>query len=273
MTGVVADDFEDAINVYEEVRMSVPAKNIVITQGGPVEAVPVASESAAIISMIERAARDPAVDVDKLRQLMEMRAQTETREAERAFDAAMTAAQTEMRPVAADSNNPQTRSRYASYPALDRAMRPIYTRNGFGLSFNTGEGAPENFVRVICDVSHARGHKRRYQIDMPADGKGAKGGDVMTKTHATGSAVSYGMRYLLKMIFNISVGDDDGNQASDTGEVISPAQAHELANLIQKAGVPISKFLTAYRIESVSDLRASLFNEAKARLVKAGQSK
>lgn len=47
---------------------------------------------------------------------------------------------------------------------------------------------------------------------MPADGKGAKGGDVMTKTHAAGSAMSYGQRYLLKMIFNLAVGDDDDGQ-------------------------------------------------------------
>jgi hypothetical protein len=50
---------------------------------------------------------------------------------------------------------------------------------------------------------------------MPADGKGAKGGDVMTRTHAAGSAFSYGQRYLLKLIFNIATGeDDDGNAAS-----------------------------------------------------------
>jgi hypothetical protein len=63
---------------------------------------------------------------------------------------------------------------------------------------------------------HLGGHVKPYQVDMPADGKGAKGGDVMTKTHATGSALSYGMRYLLKLIFNVAVGedDDDGNHAS-----------------------------------------------------------
>jgi hypothetical protein len=51
---------------------------------------------------------------------------------------------------------------------------------------------------------------------MPVDGKGAKGNDVMTKTHAFGSGASYGMRYLLKMIFNVAVGedDDDGNGAA-----------------------------------------------------------
>jgi len=36
----------------------------------------------------------------------------------------------------------------------------------------------------------------------------------MTKTHAAGSGMSYGQRYLLKMIFNIAFSDDDGNKAS-----------------------------------------------------------
>lgn len=66
-------------------------------------------------------------------------------------------------------------------------------------------------VRVLCYVAHAQGHSRTYHIDMPADGKGAKGGDVMTKTHAVGAGASYGMRYLLKMIFNVAVGEDDAD--------------------------------------------------------------
>jgi len=143
----------------------------------------------------------------------------EEREDERRcqFDAAMSAAQSEMQAVRADASNPQTRSKYASYAALDRALRPVYTKHGFALSFDTGESKVESCILVTCRVSHVGGHGRTHSIDMPADGKGAKGGDVMTKTHATGSAVSYGMRYLLKMIFNIAVGDDDGNSASGGG--------------------------------------------------------
>jgi hypothetical protein len=73
-------------------------------------------------------------------------------------------------------------------------------------------------------VTHRDGYAREYHIDMPADGKGAKGGDVMTKTHAVGSAVSYGMRYLLKMIFNVAVGedDDDGNTAEGRPQPKAP---------------------------------------------------
>src|SRR5258708_30880683 len=120
----------------------------------------------------------------------------------------MNGAQAELGPVAADASNPQTKSRYASYPALDRAIRPIYAKHGFSLSFDTGEDAAPDHVRVVCYVAHRTGHKRSYHVDMPADVKGAKGGDVMTKTHATGAAMSYGQRYLLKLIFNIAVGED-----------------------------------------------------------------
>ena len=171
----------------------------------------------ALVAFIERAVHDTAIDVEKLDRLMQMHERATARVARERFNAAMTAAQKQMRPIAADADNPQTKSRYASYNALDRALRPIYTNHGFGLSFNTGDGAPVGWVRVLCDVTHSGGHEKQYKIDMPADGKGAKGGDVMTLTHATGAAASYGSRYLLKMIFNVSVGEDDrdGNDPHD----------------------------------------------------------
>lgn len=184
--------------------------------GALTKAEPVALEPSGgdLVSMIERMACDPNVNVDKLQQLMLMHERVRANQSREAFNAAMSEAQKEMRPIATDANNPQTKSRYASYAALDRALRPIYTKHDFGLSFNTAEGAAPEWVRVVCDVTHAAGHEKRYHVDMPADGKGAKGGDVMTKTHAVGAAMSYGMRYLLKMIFNVAVGEDDrdGNE-------------------------------------------------------------
>jgi hypothetical protein len=97
-------------------------------------------------------------------------------------------------------------------PRSDRALRPIYTKHGFSLSFDTADGAPADHVRVVCRSRTATATSEPPHLDMPADGKGAKGGDVMTKTHAIGAAVTYGKRYLLGMIFNIAVGeDDDGN--------------------------------------------------------------
>jgi hypothetical protein len=163
-------------------------------------------------SLFERLARDPGVDPDKLERLMALWERTEAMRAESAFNVAMSKAQDELRPVSADAENPQTRSKYASYAALDRAVRPVYAKHGFALSFDTADSPLPEHIRVVCYVTQS-GCKRTYRVDMPSDGKGAKGGDVMTKTHAAGAALSYGQRYLLKLIFNIAVGEDrDGNK-------------------------------------------------------------
>jgi hypothetical protein len=169
------------------------------------------------LSPMERWARDPNIDVAKLERLYDLMDRERRSVAETAFNAAMSAAQAGIRPAVADDWNDQTRSAFASYEALDKVARPVYTAHGFGVSFDTAESPFELHVRLVCYATHSGGHAKTYHIDMPADGKGAKGGDVMTRTHATGSAVTYGMRYLLKMVFNIPIkdkGDDDGNGAT-----------------------------------------------------------
>jgi|GEM_PF-1713785 len=173
------------------------------------------SEVVAFVQMIERVARDSSIDIDRLDRLLVMRERENARRAEQAWKAAMSAAQAEMEPIRADATNDQTRSRYASHAALDGAIRPIYTGHGLGLTFDSGDAPSPEHVRIVCDVSHSPdGHSRRYHLDMPVDGKGARGGDVMTKTHAMGSGITYGKRYLLGMIFNLAVTkDDDGNAA------------------------------------------------------------
>jgi len=149
------------------------------------------------------------------------------------FNEAMQRAQMKMRRIGADATNTQTKSKYASYGKLDSVLRPIYSAEGFALSFNTADSPLPEHARILCDVSRG-GHTKHYQIDMPADGKGAKGGDVMTKTHATGAAVSYGMRYLLKMIFNVAVGedDDDGNGG---GKEMDLEEFDRIKSLIENA--------------------------------------
>lgn len=195
----------------------------------PPEALAVRTESATLTQAIIAAANDPTVNVEKMERLLSMHERIAARDAEQQFNAAMVAAQSGMGRVSADAVNPQTRSRYATYAQLDRTLRPVYTANGFSLSFNAGTDGPEGYVRVVCYVSHSAGHTRTYQCDMPADGKGAKGNDVMTKTHASGSAMSYGMRYLLKLIFNVAIGedDDDGNDAG--GESLIQQWASKVA--------------------------------------------
>lgn len=233
-------------------------------------AVPVApSESAAILSVIERAASNPAVDIDKLERLMQMRNDMAAREAERAFNLAMKGAQREMGVVGADATNPQTRSKYATYAKLDSVLRPIYTKHGFSLSFDEDDSPKTDHIRVVCYVSHEDGHTRTYRKDMPADGKGAKGGDVMTKTHAAGAAASYGARYLLKGIFNIAVGEEDrdGNvPETGTAGPISGDQLARLRKLIDAFDADEARFAAHMGVGALESLPAAKFAKAEAEL-------
>jgi hypothetical protein len=169
----------------------------------------------AVMTMIARAA--DAGQVDVVERLLAWRDKQIALGAERDFKDALAEAQEKMKPVCADAVNKHADNhRYASLAAMDEKVRGIYTAHGFGLTFDTEDIAKPDTVRLVCDVSHRNGHTRRYHLEMPADGTGPKGGAVMTRTHATGSAITYGRRYLLGMIFNLAVSradDDDGNAA------------------------------------------------------------
>jgi len=207
------------------------------------EIVPIREEAITPMGILQMAVKQgaPIDTIERLVKLQQEMAEFDAKQAERAakleYDQAMQRAQGKMRRIGVNATNSQTRSKYATYSKLDDATRPIYTDEGFSLSFNSGDEPTPEMVRVICDVSHSSGHTRSYHIDMPADGKGAKGGDVMTKTHATGSALSYGRRYLLLMIFNLSVGDtdDDGNAASGNEGTVELGQFARVMELIEAA--------------------------------------
>lgn len=205
--------------------------------------------NAGLMEVIARAASDPSVDIDKMERLIAMQERIQEREAERAFNIAMNAAQAEMRPIAANASNPQTRSRYATFDKLDRVLRPIYTAHGFSHSFDEGESPKPDHVRVLCYLSHIDGHTRTYHRDMPADGKGAKGGDVMTKTHAAGAAGSYGARYLLKGIWNVAVGEEDSD-GNDQRPSVPPAEYAKIVQLVEATNTNVKTMFKALGIRA-----------------------
>jgi len=174
--------------------------------------------------VIVRAAADPNFNIEKLERLVRIQEELDKREAERKFNEEMSAAQAEMQAVSADASNPVTRSRYASYAKLDHAIRPIYTRHRFSISFNTEPSGEPNRTRVVGLVANGA-YTRKHQVDIPYTTTGFRGGEMMTPTHAYTSSISYGERALLAMIFNIAVlRDDDGNRASGASARAPPSR-------------------------------------------------
>lgn len=217
----------------------------------------------AIISMIERAARDPNVDVDKMVRLFDMHKEAEARRAILSFNTSMKEAQKEMEPVARRARNTQTNSSYATFEDVAAVITPIYTKHGFSLSFGTADSPHPNHYRIICEISHEHGDVRTRFADIPIDIAGMKGNQNKTATHAFGSTMSYGRRYLTLLIFNVATRDDkDGNRPNESGELITPEQATTIRNALKFAGADERRFLARIKLEAVEDILASKFDKA-----------
>lgn len=216
-------------------------------------------------SLIEKLAQNPDVDVDKMRQIMDMQEHILDRNAEQAFNAAMVRAQSEMPIVPKDKKNVQTNSNYSAYETILKVCKPIYTKYGFSVLFYEGDAKRETEIRIMADVMHEQGHTKTLYVDVPLDNVGIKGTVNKTGTHAKGSSVSYGRSYLMKMIFNIPTGnDDDGNAAG--AKTITEAQVNILSAMITDNNLGETyktNLLKWLKVETFDDLPATDFPKAK----------
>lgn len=231
-------------------------KNAVTTE----QSMPVVQGNATtLLTAIAAAASNPAADIDKMERLFAMHEQMIKREAEMAFNAAFSRAQAKMPIVATNAVNSQTNSRYAKLAAIVEAISPIYTNEGFSVSFNNADSPIAGNIRVLAKLSHPAGHSRDYQIDMPPDDVGIKGTANKTKVHAAGSTNAYARRYLTLMIWNLTTEDDtDGNRSRVTPNAGAGDELdEETRDRIKALAIKVAKW---FETDSVGDAYAEIDN-------------
>jgi hypothetical protein len=182
------------------------------------------TEAQSLVQVIARAASDPTVDVAKMERLLAMHERITGLNAEKQFNEAMRAAQEEMPNVVRDAVNESTRSRYARLETVSKRMDPVIAKHGFSMSFGTADCPRPDRERITCVLSHVGGHSRTYQADVPLDMLGMKGQPNKTATHAFGSTMSYGRRYLKLMIFDVTLANEDTDAQGDVDDEAPPAE-------------------------------------------------
>lgn len=227
------------------------------------------SDAESFLRFIADAAGDASVDVSKMERLFEMRERMLTREAHLQFNASLKKAKEEMPAVLKNKYNEQTKSHYANLESVSDAMDPVITANGFSLTFGTAPTSLEGHYLVICTLTHDGGHEKTYEAPIPIDNAGIKGTANKTLTHAFGSTMSYGRRYLKMMIFDVKTTDDDGNgngARQPDSVFMSDEQIDELEALIKSTKTDKPKFLAYLKEETLEAMSAAKFNYAKQAL-------
>lgn len=214
-------------------------------------------ESAAVLSMIARAASDPSIDIDKMERLMQMQERAIQRQAQTAFDESMAALQPEL-PVVAERGDAAGRYTFAKWEDIQAAIKPILQKHGFALTFRTDTA---NGVIVTGILSHRAGHREETSITLPADPSGNK-----NAVQAIASAVQYGKRYTAGALLNLtSHGEDD--DAFSTGAVtISEEQEIFLRELADSVGADLPKFLAYMKVGSLSAIMSKDYAKAETAL-------
>ena len=237
---------------------------------------------APMISMIERIAMDPNIPLDRLEKMLDMKErmedrarEDEERQAKKAYFAAMSKCQSELPVVIKNRGNDHTKSRYADLAAIEEQAMPTIHKHGFAVSFQPDGYNNKGELRIVWEISHEEGHSRNGVGEIPVDGAGAQGKVNKTGTQAFGSTATYGRRYLLCMLFNISTGDDtDGNkQAPINQERINTEQLSNLRQLIEETDTDIEQFCKLGKVDALPDIWAvdydkaiSLLEQKKARM-------
>lgn len=251
--------------------MSNTALDIHEPQGRQVVADTPASYHDPMVSMIERVAMDPSIPIDRLEQMMALKErmedrarEDEERQAKKEYFAAMSRCQAELPVVVKNKKNDHTRSNYADLAAIEEQAMPVIHKHGFAVSFQPDGYNDKGELRIRWEISHEGGHSRDGIGEIPVDGAGSQGKVNKTGTQAFGSTATYGRRYLLCMLFNISTGDDrDGNRVEDTTSAISKEQRDELQSLIETLGWDVPGFCEWAKIDALPDLEARHFPKAK----------
>lgn len=228
----------------------------------------------AVLMMIERAARDPSVDIDKMERLIAMRQQMTALNAKAAYLAALAEMQPELPVVerrgkitvrAKDNQGNRTgeiqqATPYALWEDINDAIKPILAKHRFALSFRVGQ-ATDGKITVTGILSHAEGHQEETTISLPHDSTGSK-----NAVQAVGSTTSYGKRYTAGLLLNFtSRGEDDDGKAGGEGEQpekIAPAQLKRLQTLIADTNSDTAKFCGINKIDALPDMLAKDFDAA-----------
>lgn len=214
------------------------------------------------LDVIQKAATDPNVDVQKMHGLLDVQERFMNKQAEINFNNALCDLQAELPRIKKSSkieHNNKLISTYAKYEDIDDVIRPLLQKNGFSLRFNSKESNGK--VIITGTLAHRDGHSITDEIPLAIDASGAK-----NNVQGVGSTIAYGKRYLVGMLLNLVFEgeDDDGNAAGHIP--LSDEQASEIKTLLQETNSDVKQFLEWIGAKNVDAMSASAYPKAKAAL-------
>ncbi len=188
-------------------------------------------QDTSIMAVISRAAADPSCDIDNMERLLQMHERMQDKAAAAEFNAAMARMQCEMPTVFEGATNTHTKNTYATLDDINRAVKSVMQAHGFAVTFKVVHVATG--VSVTGILMHSAGHREETTLLLPVDA-----GPGRSTVQAVGSSVTYGKRYVMCALLNITTGDavDNDGHTAQAEPMVTPVQAKQIDALLSKCG-------------------------------------
>lgn len=224
-------------------------------------------DTAALLDVIARAARDPEVNVEKMQQLFALKERIDAGAAQRAFNAALALAKGEIGPIIKTkevdftSAKGRTNYRYEPFSEVAKAVDPVFQRHGLSYRFRSSQDGSK--VKVTCVLSHAGGHSEEVSLTGVEDQTGNK-----NAVQAIGSIVTYLQRYSLKLALGLAAADrdDDAAIASEPPFIMTADEIIYVEDLLRDTKSNLSRFLETIGAPSIAEFSADQYKRSVALL-------
>lgn len=212
-------------------------------------------------------------DLEKLSKLMDLQERWEANEARKAFVTAMTAFKKTPPEIVKDThvsfkNRAGDETEY-DHPTLDQVcavIAPALAEHGLAHAWEMSQ-EKDGQITVTCIITHEGGHSKGVSLSGMPDTSGGK-----NAIQAVASTVTYLERYtLMAATGSAAKGQDDDGRGAGT-DFITPEQKEELVELMKASGADTAKFLAYLGVETLDELPAHWFDNAKAALEKKGKA-
>ena len=199
----------------------------------------VMAQPMAPMSIIELAITK-GTDPDSLAKLVDLQERIRKAEAEKAFNEAIQAFQSECPPIPHDCEGYKGEYNYASLPRIIETIKPHLRSHRLSYSFDSETNGQTMLIK--CTIHHVDGHSRTSQTQMAIQGT-----KMMNSPQMSASALTYGRRHTLCAALGLVTADsdDDGRNAEPRPRPDARGDAPQQTPRDQRVTVDEMKELTA----------------------------
>lgn len=169
------------------------------------------------------------LDIDKLKQLMDMKREWEDRLAKKAFFAALASFQFKCPVIEKNKNisfgeGRKTNYNFAPLGEIEKQIKGPMQECGLTKRWEINNSDPAKIL-VTCIITHVDGHSESCPMDGPKDTSGSK-----NEIQARASTITYLERYTLLAALGLSTADEDDDGQSTGDKTTSSPASHQEEN-------------------------------------------